>query len=407
MTTGTQTLAHDSRVLGLLGAGHLLSHFYQLSFPALLILWREEFGASFAALGLIMTLFSLATGLAQIPAGILVDKYGARPVLVIGLLIIGGAVAAMSQADSILVLYVLVTIAGIGNSVFHPADYAILNTSINPLRMGKAFSFHTFTGHLGGALAPAVIIFLATLHDWRTALLLTGTLGLLIAALMFFQGGILQDDHLGKGEKKSDEANDALSFGAILKLFLSRQMILFLLFFTLASFTTSGVHSFSVVTLIDLHAISLPSASAALTAFLFASTFGILLGGVAADYAGRHEWTAAGCFFVSAAVFASLAIWAYPAAALIAVFTIAGLAQGMIRPARDMMVRAFAPKGSTGRVFAFTSTGIAMGSAISPVFFGYIVDQGASVWVFWLLAIFNLLAIGTILGQRDLTAKDS
>ncbi len=405
MTAGTQTLAHDSRVLGLLGAGHLLSHFYQLSFPALLIIWRGEFDASFAALGLIMSLFSLATFFAQIPAGMLVDRFGARPVLVIGLLIIGGAVAAMSQADSVLMLYVLVTIAGIGNSVFHPADYAILNTSINPVRMGKAFSLHTFSGHLGGALAPAVIIFLATLYDWRTALLMTGTLGLVIAALIFFQGGILQDDHVAKEKKSADEGNDALSLAAVLKLFSSRQMVLFLLFFILASLTTSGVQSFSVVTLIDIHEISLPNASTALTAFLFASAFGILLGGVAADYAGRHEWTAAGCFFVSAAVFASLALWAYPAAVLIAAFTIAGLAQGMIRPARDMMVRAFAPKGSTGRVFAFTSSGVFLGSAISPVFFGYIVDQDAAVWVFWLLAIFNVLAIGTILAQRGIPVK--
>lgn len=403
MTAATQTLGHDSRILGLIGSGHMLSHFYNLSFPALLLIWRDEFGASFAALGLIITLFSLSTGLAQIPAGMLVDRYGARPVLVIGLLVIGSAMTFMSQASGMEMLFLLAAIAGIGNSVFHPADYAILNSSIDPVRMGKAFSFHTFSGHLGGAIAPATIVFLATLQDWRFALLVTGLAGIAVALLIFLQGGILQDDHEAKIRDSKEGQNDAMSWKASAKLLLTKQMALFFMFFLLASLTSSGVQSFSVVALVDLHSISLPNASTALTAFLFASTFGILLGGMAADYAGKHEWMAAGCFLTSSAIFTSLAVWSYPPAILIVVFIIAGLAQGMIRPARDMMVRAHAPKGTSGRVFAFTSTGIAMGSAAAPVFFGYIVDQGATNWIFWLLAIFNVLAIGTILGQQALS----
>ena len=405
MSVATHTLAHDSRVLGLIGIGHLFSHFYQLSFPPLLLIWRVEFGASFAALGLIITLFALATGLAQIPAGMLVDRFGARPVLVIGLLIIGGAVAAMSMAPSIELLFLLAIVAGIGNSVFHPADYSILNSSIDPARIGKAFSFHTFSGHLGGAIAPTTIIFLVTLYDWRSALLASGLAGVAVSILIFIQGSILQDDHISKNLSSRGEENDGLNWKASARLLLSKQMILFFLFFLLASLTSGGVQSFSVVAVVEVHNISLPNASTALTTFLFASAFGILLGGVAVDYAGKHEWMAAICFLVCAVIFSSLAIWIYPAGIMIIVFIIAGLAQGIIRPARDMMVRAFAPKGTTGRVFAFTSTGIAFGSGVAPVLFGFIIDQNGATWIFWLLAIFNLLAIGTILGQHRLSGN--
>ena len=73
MAVAAPALGRDIRVLGLIGGSHFLSHFYQLSLPPLILVWRAEFGASYAALGLIVTLFALTTGLAQIPAGILVD----------------------------------------------------------------------------------------------------------------------------------------------------------------------------------------------------------------------------------------------------------------------------------------------------------------------------------------------
>jgi len=407
MTTATQTLAHDGRVLGLIGAGHLLSHFYQYTFPALILYWSVEMGVSYAALGLVMTLFALSTGIAQMPAGMLVDRYGARPVLVIGLLITAGAMAYMSRSDGMEMIYVLAVIAGVGNSVFHPADYVILNSSIDPSRMGKAFSLHTFSGHLGSAFAPATIIFLATLQDWRFALLTTGLLGVAVALVVLLQGGILQDDQVAKKAKAEDgkKRNDGTGLGASFRLMMSKNMLLFFLFFMFASLSSGGVQSMSVVALVDLHGIDQISAGTALTFFLFASATGILLGGVAADKFDRHDRIAGGCFGVSALIFAGVATWILPAAVIIFVFTIAGLAQGMIRPARDMMVRAVAPKGAAGRAFAFTSMGIAFGSGVAPVFFGYLVDQGASNWLFWLLVGFNIIAIGTILGQGDISAK--
>lgn len=398
----TRSLGHDSRILGLIGVGHFLSHFYGLILPPLLLIWREEFDVSFAALGAIITLFALATGIVQIPAGMPVDKIGARPVLVAGLAIEGAAVAAMGFVTSIEGIFVLAALAGVGNSVFHPADYAIMNASLNPRRIGKAFSLHTFSGHLAGAMAPATIVFLVALQDWRFAVTAVGMIGIAVALLIMTQGRILQDDH--QEAKRSATADDtaAVTWRASFGLMLSKQMILFFLFFLLASLTSSGVQSFSVVASMEIHQISLATASTALTAFLFASALGILLGGVIADYAGRHEWIAVGAVSISALIFAAAAVWLFTEALLITLFTIAGLAQGMIRPARDMMVRAFAPKGTTGRVFAFVSTGIAMGSAIAPVFFGLIIDLNATIWIFWLLAAFNLMAITTVVAQQRL-----
>ena len=393
MVAAANTIGHDSRVLGLIGSGHFLSHFYQLTFPPLILDWQAEFNATFVQLGIIMSLFGLFTGLAQIPAGMIVDKIGARPVLVVGLIVEGLAIAAMGLADSMDMLYLLAIIAGTGNCVFHPADYAILNTSIDERRMGRAFSLHTFSGHLGGAIAPATIIFLTTLYDWRITMMLIGGIGIAVAALVFFQGDILKHEVIAK-PTELDETEETLDNDgqSMVQIMLSKQMALFFLFFVLASLTSGGVYSFSVVALVNIHHVGLGVAGTALTFFLFASAVGILIGGVAADRAGAHEWVAIICFLLSAVIFAAFAFLTFTAFIMIALFAIAGLAQGIVRPARDMMVRAVAPKGSTGRVFGFVSTGIALGSAIAPVFFGWVIDQGQPTFIFWLLTGFSVVA---------------
>jgi MFS family permease len=399
MTAAAPAIGRDARVLGLIGGGHFLSHFYQLCLPPLLLVWRAEFGASFAALGLVITLFALATGLAQIPAGILVDRFGARPLLVGGLIVVGGGVAAMSLAPSLPIIYLLAVIAGIGNSVFHPADYAILNSSIAGARMGKAFGMHTFAGHLGGAVAPATIIFLTAAFDWRLAMLATGLVAIAAAAIILAQGGILIDENKGAGGK-SDADGGGETPPSTKALILSRTMLLFFLFFMVASLTAAGVTSFSVVALVNIQGMSLAGASSALTAFLFASAIGILLGGVIADRFGKHDETAIAAFILSGIIFLIVAEAGLQAAMVIGLFTLAGLVQGILRPARDMMVRAMAPKGALGRVFGYVSTGIALGSAIAPVLFGFMVDQGLSVWIFWLLAVFSGVGILIVLVQK-------
>jgi len=82
---------------------------------------------------------------------------------------------------------------------------------------------------------------------------------------------------------------------------------------------------------------------------------------------------------------------------LIAMMVVAGLVQGIIRPARDMMVRAASPKGSTGKVFGFVSAGIAAGGAVAPAIFGLIMDANQPAWVFYLMAIFMGLAMFSVI----------
>ncbi len=406
MTAAASTLARDGRVLGLIGLGHFLSHFYQLCFAPLILVWHESFGASFATLGAILTCFTLATGIVQVPAGMLVDRFGARAILVAGLILSGLAFAAMGLATSIPMLFALAAIAGIGNAVFHPADYAILSSSIDPARMGKAFSLHTFAGNLGGAVAPASLVFLITLRDWQFAVMAIGVLGFLVAAVLMLQGGILRDEHDAADAAAKKAASTAFGWRENLAFMASPPMVMLFAFFMVASLASGGIAAFSQVVNVKIQFISLETAGTALSAFLFAVTAGILLGGVAADKTTRHDWQATLAFLGSAVIFALLAVMTFSEAALIGLFILAGLAQGFVRPARDMMVRALSPKGTTGRAFAFASTGMSLGGATAPILFGLLIDLDSPHAVYWLIAIFNLVAIATVASSRFVKLPD-
>jgi len=171
-------LGRERWALGLISAGHYLSHFYGLVLPPLFPLLKAEFGVSYFELGMAMTAYGLLGGFLQAPVGFLVDHLGPRRVLLSGLGLISVSVLLMGFVDAYWMLLVLAVFAGLGNSVFHPADYAILGGSIGERRLGRAYSFHTFSGFLGGACAPVVMLTLAELTDWRTALIATGAVGL-------------------------------------------------------------------------------------------------------------------------------------------------------------------------------------------------------------------------------------
>ncbi len=397
------SVRQGSKILGVVSAGHFLSQFYLLTLPPLFFILKSEFGVGYAALGAILTVSFALSGAAQIPMGFLVDRIGARIVLSTGLVIMAVSIGLIGFAASYWQVLILFSIAGIGHSVFHPADYAILNASIEPARMGRAFSIHTFSGHLGSALAPVSVIFIATAWNWRAALIIAGAMGLVATGVLASQWNSLADDAVSAKDSEAKTPADGPGKAGI-ALLLSKPILLFFLFFLLTSMTASGVTAFLVVALIELHGMPLALASGTLTGYLIASAAGILIGGVLADRTTRHDLQAALAFTASALLILVVAAASLDLALMAAVLVLAGLMQGIVRPARDMMVRAASPRGSMGKVFGFVSAGMAAGSAISPMMFGFVMDLGRPEWVFYLMVIFMVVAIGTVMTPKEPSA---
>ncbi len=380
-------LSRTTRVNLLIGNGHFLSHFYQLCLPPMFLVWQTAFGVSFAELGLSIALMSGTTALLQTPVGFLVDRHGARAFLVGGALLMSLSIAAMGLATSFWQILALSMLSGIGNSVIHPADYAIISGSVDKDRMGRSFALHTFSGNLGFSAAPPVIAALMLAMGWRSSLMLVGLMGLPVVASILLQSGILTD----QVHHRAHAAGAGMTGRELL---FSRTMVLFFLFFALGAMGGAGVQSWLVTVLHTTKALSLEIASAALTGYMLGSTTGVLVGGWFADAHKDHVGPFA---VVLTAVSAGLILcvnWlGLPGAAVIAVMFAAGLALGASRTPRDIMVKDAAPPGQIGKVFGFVSSGLPLGSALTPAPCGYLIDRGHPELVLVLVAALLLLSL--------------
>jgi len=381
----------DTRVNVLLGSGHFLSHFYQLCLPPLFIAWQQAFDVSFAQLGLVMALMSATAAVMQTPMGFLVDRYGARPFLVGGTLLMTLSMAAMGFTTAYWQIVVLALLSGVGNSVFHPADYAILSGSIDPARLGRSFAFHTFTGNIGFAAAPPATAALMLLLGWRGALIFVGLLGFPVAAMIVWQSRILIDQARRPRSRVAEGGTGLL---------LSRSVLMFFAFFMVSSMAGAGIQSWLITILHQVHGVTLAAASSALTGYMAGQIGGVLVGGWVADRTTRHLPFVVVLTIGAAVVLLLVGGVALPQAATIGVLFIGGLMTGASRTPRDVMVKDAAPPGQIGKVFGFVSSGMSLGGAIMPVPYGMIIDAGRPELVLVVVAALLLLSLLCAGGAR-------
>src|SRR6266851_6483260 len=178
----------DLKVIGLVGSVHATSHFFQLVLPPLFPVLKEAFGVGYAELGVLVTLFYGASGLSQTASGFAVDRFGARAVLMAGIGVFAGAILLIGLAGSFWPMVPLVVVAGIGNSVFHPADYSILTSAVRKEWMARAYGVHQLGGNLGWAVAPVAVLTLTHFFGWRMALVVLGLFGYGLFLLVWWQG---------------------------------------------------------------------------------------------------------------------------------------------------------------------------------------------------------------------------
>lgn len=398
MTADTQAVPpaggtfSDAKVIGLIGIAHFFSHFYILLLPPLFPVLREQFGVSFLELGLIMTIFSGATASTQLPFGYLVDRFGARWILIGGLTLEALAFLLIGVGDTFWGLLALMAVAGVANGVYHPADYAILSASVSGARMGRAFSLHTFAGFAGFAVAPPLVIFLSEMVGWRSALVICGIAGLVTAAALLLSA---QSLHTRRKVEEGPDAPATASASSRALLF-SFPVLMCLGFYTMTALGSGGLNNFLVSALNLVHGTEIPVATGALTGYLVGTTIGILFGGYLADKTSNHNVVAAFCFFTTAVMIAMVATVDLPEPLLLASLTAQGIMHGMIMPSRDMIVRSVTPDGQYGKVFGFVTTGFSIGGIVAPMIFGFILDEFSPELVFYTIAGFMFLSMFTV-----------
>jgi MFS family permease len=348
---------------------------------------------------------SFVTGLVQMPAGFVIDRFGAKMMLMVGMMVMIAGYGLMAFASSYWLILFLVVLGGIGDSVFHPADYSIINGSVSEGRIGRAFSVHTFAGHIGFASAAPIVTYVSLTYGWRTALMGLAVFGTAIAAVIISQWASLKDDSLQPKAKRAagkDQADS--SFADQIKLLASRPVMLLFAFFIMSTLASNAVGSFSIPALNGLHGTSAVDAGLAVGGYTLASAFAVLAGGWVADNIERQDWFAAFGFLASAVAILLIVLLPMNYVLLVIIFGFAGFCHGVIRPARDMMVRKITPPGSTGKVFGFIFAGQSFGGAVAPIVLGFILDRYPPEWIFYTNVIFTVLCVAVVLIPKGTVA---
>ncbi len=392
MNTAANTLALDAaarrrdwKIILLIGVAHASSHFFQLVLPSLYVSLGNEFGLDFARLGLLVSTFYVVSGIGQASSGFVVDRIGARPVLWFGLTCFVLSGVLIGSANGYAMLIAAAVVGGIGNSVFHPADYSIINHRISAPRLGHAFSTHGLTGNLGWALTPVFMTSITLLADWRVAAYSAAGLVALVLLLTVLGrdliGGPSPLEHHADAEAGKTAAKPAAkpqeSVLTTLATLLSKPALWgAFLFFACTSIALSSVQNYTIPLLGQLYDLSKVAASSALSGYMVASAVGMAAGGFLVSANPRTERTVMVALILAGLTLVVLALGLVPAVLAAPVVALAGFCSGVAAPSRDMLIRRVTPKGSTGSVYGLVYSGMDVGSALGPLAFGLLLDAG-------------------------------
>lgn len=388
------------KLLTQVAAVHFVSHVHIMLVPALLPVLPSLLGVGFVELGVALEVFNIVSALVQAPLGHAVDHFGARKVLKAGLLLGSVSFLLLAASPGHAVLLVSMALAGLANGVYHPADYALLAKGIEPDRLGRSFSIHTFAGFLGSAVTPAIFLGIAAVLGTRAALATGAVFGAAALLLISLPGsGVYRVTEMGNpGNAGAPPANGRV------RLFTPMIGVLTVLFILL-NLSTSAIEKFSVAALVQGQGLTLAWANTALTAFLLCSAAGVLCGGALADRTRRHGLVAALAFALAAVLTAVVALGVLREWTLVVVLGSIGLLTGMIAPSRDMLVKAAAPKGAEGKTFGLVSTGFNIGGAVGPVAFGWMLDRGLPNGIFVASVAFMVLTVMLTVAQEGYMAR--
>ncbi|HSI53500.1 MAG: MFS transporter [Ramlibacter sp.] len=375
-STPPVSLRQDVGVIGMVGLAHMISHFSQLLLAPLFPWLKAEFNASYTELGFLMTLFFVVSCAVQAASGFLVDRYGPRPILFGGLALLGGAAFGFSASPNYWTMAFFSIIAGIGNGVFHPVDYTLINRKVSAPRLGHAYSFHGITGSLGWALAPAVVVPLTLAFSWRFALACAGVLAYAVLLVMWLNRAKL-DLPASTPRHAAAQAEGSFDFLRIPAVWMC------FAFFFFYAIVLSAIQAFAPEAARQLHGVPVALAALCLTVYMVCSAGGMVLGGFLASDPSRCERIVGAGFGIAALIALTIGLAPVPALAVPALFGAMGFASGLAGPSRDLLVKKSTPDNATGRVYGIVYSGLDIGQALAPLAFGALMDHHnyTGVWL--------------------------
>jgi MFS family permease len=392
-------LRADAHTIGVVSIAHGISHFCQLVVPPLFPWIGASFGLSNTQLGLLMSVFFVVSFVGQALAGFVVDRYGAARVLYGGLGLLALAALGLGASPSYAVMLVFMAVAGLGNCVFHPVDFSILNARVSQPRLGHAYAAHGISGNLGWALAPVFVVGIAHgTGSWRMALFgVAAVVGVVLAGVWIFRAWLVVEPHgaaPGRNTGAAASSSAAAAGGTFDFLKLPAVWSCFAFFFIFA-LALGSIQTFAPSAAGKLHEVPAAQVAICLSIYMACAAAGMVLGGFLVRDPSRSARIVAAGFGASATVALLIALGDWPSLMVPVLFGVMGFGGGIAGPSRDLLVKQATPAGATGRVYGVVYSGLDVGMTVAPVLFGALMDAGAYRGVWLGVAFAQLVLIAT------------
>lgn len=406
----SEVRARDIQIIALVGLAHGISHFFQLVIPSLFPWLMPAFQLSFTEVGLLTTTCFAVSAIGQAPGGFVVDALGPFRVLVAALGFFVLAATLIILSNSFVQLFIAAVMVGLGNSVFHPADFTLLNRQVTAPRLGFAFSVHGLSGNIGWAMAPALLAAVAVNSHWRWAAGVAAVIAFLVLLVFWFYRyslSVIPVSNDSNGDCEAVRPKKSLSEKNQFGFLHSSAVWMSFVFFLVVSIAFGGIQSFAPSAFVSLHAVSVDFAAWLLTVFLLGGGLGMILGGFLVPQAVGTDKIIALVLIAAAMCLVIIAIISVPSIFYFFLMFAAGIATGIAGPARDMLVRQSAisqfGEQALGRVYGLVYSGLDVGIAVSPLIFGVLLDRQRSGGVFIMVAVFFVLGgiVALVIGRKQ------
>ena len=378
---------HAWRELWLVTLGHGLTHWYPATFYLLLPLIGNELGLSYSEIGLVMTCQFIASALANIPGGVVVDTVGRKGLLMgASLFWVGFPYLLIGFTHSYVMLLACVALVGFGNSLWHPTAIPTLATRY-PERKGLVLSVHGMGGNVGDAIAPMVIGAALAVFSWRQVVVLNVAPGLLVALLMFALLGTIR---LGARHAPAEEQSFGQYMQGLRELLRNRALVLLSVSSAFRTMTQQALLTFLPIYLAREMGYSSAVVGACLFALQAAGFAASPVAGHLSDRMGRRQ-IIIGSMASTAVVLAGMA-FAGASPLFVALIAVLGFFLYATRPVIQAWLLEATPKHMGGSSIGVLFGAQALGAALGPWLAGMVADEHGLGATFYFLAVTIVIA---------------
>ncbi|MFC1904736.1 MFS transporter [Chloroflexota bacterium] len=284
-------------VVPLMVLAHFSHHLLTALPIPLLPMIRSDFALNYTQSGWVISAFSLANGIGQLPGGWLADRIGPRLMITIGIsgVALAGLLVGLSQTYVMLIVFL--ALMGLLGGGYHPAAPPLISASVDPKNRGRALGFHVIGGSASFFLAPLIAAAIAAAWSWRGSFI-----GLAVPTMLL---GIMFHILLGKRitEKKAGQSATGNHIEAPPTPGRVRRLTVFI---ALSAFNHAVIYStisFIPLFLVDNFGVSRETAAALIAIIYSSGLWAGPLGGHLSDRWGRVPMILTTCFIAGPIIY--------------------------------------------------------------------------------------------------------